>query len=180
MRFDETHIYKETQKLIENLTLEDCHLMTCFSDVCCDFDGVIHMYTSGWQGADNIPDDVVPGAIQMLYHYLGEDLSVAIHSARSAQKGGIDAMKMFINKHDLEYRQNLNIEDLRAMGALLTGRLYFPIFKPASTVYLDDRGCFFRGPGKYPVPQQIREFKPWNHKSNFMGYLVDNQPKGED
>ena len=31
-----------------------------------DFDGVLHSYTSGWQGADVISDPPVPGAIEFL------------------------------------------------------------------------------------------------------------------
>ena len=34
--------------------------------LCLDFDGVLHSYTSGWLGADVIPDPPVPGYAQFL------------------------------------------------------------------------------------------------------------------
>ena len=35
--------------------------------LCVDFDGVIHSYTSGWEGIDMIPDPPVEGAIKWLW-----------------------------------------------------------------------------------------------------------------
>jgi len=34
--------------------------------LCLDFDGVIHSYSSGWKGADVIPDPPVPGAFDFI------------------------------------------------------------------------------------------------------------------
>ena len=34
--------------------------------LCLDFDGVIHSYSSGWKGADVIPDPPVPGALRFI------------------------------------------------------------------------------------------------------------------
>lgn len=34
--------------------------------ICIDFDGVLHSYTSGWQGEDVASDPPVPGAIEWL------------------------------------------------------------------------------------------------------------------
>jgi hypothetical protein len=46
--------------------------------LCLDFDGVIHGYQSGWQGANVIPDPPVPGAIEALLTYT-EHFIVCIH-----------------------------------------------------------------------------------------------------
>jgi hypothetical protein len=34
--------------------------------LCVDFDGVIHSYSSGWQGADIVNDPPTPGALAWL------------------------------------------------------------------------------------------------------------------
>jgi len=60
-----------------------------------DFDGVIHSYSSGWQGARRIPDMPVTGALEFLakatYYF-----KVNIYSSRSNQFGGIRAMKKWL------------------------------------------------------------------------------------
>src|SRR5271156_1345745 len=63
--------------------------------LCLDFDGVIHSYSSGWKGADVIPDPPVAGAMQFIRDAL-EHFRVAIFSSRSNQPGGLDAMKDYI------------------------------------------------------------------------------------
>lgn len=35
--------------------------------ICVDFDGCLHAYTSGWQGAEVVSDPPVPGAIDWLF-----------------------------------------------------------------------------------------------------------------
>lgn len=129
-----------------------------FCDLCCDFDGVIHSYDSGWQGAHVIPDPIVPGAIEALYQYRYDGLEVAIYSARSSQYMGIAAMKEFIDKHDKEY---IAKRDTKGGWVPLIKRLLFPVYKPAATVYLDDRGMTFNGPGNFPSSDDIRGFRPW-------------------
>ena len=52
-------------------------------DICVDFDGVIHSYTSGWKGIDVIPDPPVEGAIEALHIYC-QHFNVNIYSARSS------------------------------------------------------------------------------------------------
>ena len=67
-----------------------------------DFDGVIHSYKSGWQGADNIPDEPVPGIKQAIKRIRDEGYEVLVLSARCHQYGGIEAMKSWLNKYDIE------------------------------------------------------------------------------
>ena len=66
--------------------------------LCLDFDGVIHSFSSGWKGADVIPDPPVPGAIEFICDALAH-FDVAIYSSRSGQAGGIDAMGEWLHHH---------------------------------------------------------------------------------
>ena len=134
---------------------------TIFCDICFDFDGVLHSYTSGWQGIDVIPDAPVTGAVPMLYHYL-ESFSLAIFSARSSQPEGRRAMKDWLTKHDEAFRQEPDGEPtcypVVARGipspdnwnavfekGMLVERIQFPAVKPAAQVYVDDRAYRFTG-----------------------------------
>ena len=128
---------------------------TVFCDVCIDFDGVLHSYLSGWQGAAIITDPPVAGALAALRGYLAADmpLSLAVYSARSAQPDGRIAMRAWIERHDAEER--------RPDQAPLVDQLVFPVYKPAAKVYLDDRGLRFEG--TFPsVDELIANFGVWN------------------
>ncbi len=120
--------------------------------ICLDFDGVVHMYTSGWKGADVIPDPPVPGAFEFINDCLDLDYRIAIFSARSHQEGGIPAMVQWFEKH-------ANKEFIIPIS--LT-QLFFPKEKPPATLYIDDRGFHFEG--QFPTMEFIKNFKPWNKK----------------
>lgn len=123
--------------------------------VCLDFDGVIHSYTSGWQGAEVIPDPVVPGALSAIREYIEADLRVAIFSSRSRHEGGMAAMKRYIRD-----ALAAHYDDDRSFGAYLYLQLDFPTEKPPAMLYIDDRGFMFEG--EFPPASFIKSFKPWN------------------
>lgn len=60
--------------------------------LCLDFDGVIHSYVSGWQGANAVADPPVKGAFTFIKNALNH-FDVYIFSSRSNQPGGIAAMQ---------------------------------------------------------------------------------------
>lgn len=124
--------------------------------LCLDFDGVIHSYTSGWKGADVIPDDPVVGAISALWEY-SAFFTVAIFSSRSGQAGGIDAMKAWIRKWDDAYWKGTGHED--GMQGSLVDHLEFPTSKPPAFLTIDDRAIQFTG--KFIPAQELKEFKTW-------------------
>lgn len=123
--------------------------------ICLDFDGVIHIYSSGWKGARIIPDGPVDGAIEFIHTLLNRGFDVAIHSSRSGQWGGRRAMKRWLKG----YAGNLWHE---SMGSRGLEDVKFPLFKPAAVVSIDDRALTFTG--KWPSVQQLQGFKPWNKK----------------
>jgi hypothetical protein len=111
-----------------------------------DFDGVIHSYTSGWQGAHVVADRPVPGAFNFLREAVRE-FQVEVYSGRSHQPGGIEAMKQWIafwNKGD-------------PRGAI--PELVWATEKPLARVALDDRVLTFRG--AWPSIDSLMAFKPW-------------------
>lgn len=65
-----------------------------------DFDGVIHSYTSGWCGADVIPDPPVPGIREAISEIRAAGYRVVVLSARCHQ-GGIRAIREWLDRHDI-------------------------------------------------------------------------------
>jgi|ERR1700730_18774903 len=108
-----------------------------------DFDGVIHSYTSGWKGAEVIPDPPVEGAFVAIEKY-ATFFDVCVLSSRSHQGGGIEAMKAWMEYH--------------CPGS--TKWVRFPLEKPPALVSIDDRAIQFNG--TWPDPDRLLSFKPWN------------------
>ena len=123
--------------------------------LCLDFDGVLHSYTSGWQGADVIPDPPVEGAIAFLYEAIMA-FDVQIYSSRSHQEGGIQAMQDWLVSWE---RAWLATQAAHPRTSLLL-HVTFPTEKPAAMVTIDDRAITFTG--IWPDIPTLQQFKPWN------------------
>lgn len=109
-----------------------------------DFDGVLHSYTSGWQGAHLIPDPPVEGAIEWLNAMLDTgQFDLCIYSSRSKFPEGVEAMKAWLTHR----------------GFARVNELQFPTEKPAAYLTIDDRCICFRG--IFPKAQEMIDFKPW-------------------
>jgi hypothetical protein len=122
--------------------------------LCLDFDGVIHSYSSGWKGADVIPDPPVEGAIAFMLNAL-HHFDVVIFSSRSNQAGGLKAMQQWLRQHAMgawyESPAGPGLEDIR-----------FVTEKPSAMVTLDDRAITFEG--TWPHIETLKTFKPWNKR----------------
>ncbi len=117
--------------------------------LCLDFDGVIHSYTSGWKGADVIPDPPVEGAIDFISRAL-EHFKVMIFSSRSGHPDGIYAMRKWLRRYWLE----AGFPGDREM------EIEWPKEKPAAFITIDDRALTFDG--TWPEIETLKAFKPWN------------------
>lgn len=124
--------------------------------LCLDFDGVIHSYASGWKGADVVPDPPVPGAMRFIWD-AAEHFTVAIHSSRSSQPGGVRAMRQWLERHFREHwaADRTHCDDVLA-------EIVWATEKPAAMVTIDDRALTFDG--TWPLLETIRGFKPWNKR----------------
>lgn len=126
--------------------------------LCLDFDGVIHLYTSGWKGADIVSDPPVPGALEFVYDAL-DRFEVHIFSSRSNQSGGIAAMKSFLAEG---FMQDMRMDSQKVMETVQA--IKFPKEKPPAFVTIDDRAIQFNG--EFPDLDKLAKFKPWNKKSS--------------
>ena len=111
--------------------------------VAIDFDGVIHSYTSGWQGADKCPDPLVEGIDEVIKD-LRKDYKVIIVSSRAETVEGRLAIRNYLKKYNIE----VDGIDCR---------------KPPAIVYIDDRAICFNG-DTTNLAEQVRNFKPWTKK----------------
>ena len=109
-----------------------------------DFDGVIHSYTSGWKGVDNIPDPPVPGIRDAIAKIRAAGYRVVVVSTRCSELDGLVAIRRFMDEN------NILVDDISA-------------HKPAALVYIDDRALCFDGHPEMLL-DQIQEFKPWYQK----------------
>lgn len=137
--------------------------------LCLDFDGVIHSYSSGWKGADVIPDPPVDGAIAFMLGAL-EHFDVCVFSSRSNQSGGIPAMQAYLKHHSGQCwypsPAGPGLEDVR-----------FVTEKPPAFIGIDDRVLTFDG--TWPSIESLKAFKPWN-KRDFGATGQFPQGKVED
>lgn len=133
--------------------------------LCVDFDGVIHSYTSGWKGADVIPDPPVPGALRWLWKAT-EWFDVHIYSSRTQQERGREAMQAWMLDHSRqEFGDNHPMSEIR--GDLEPAYQYpitFSHEKPAAFLTIDDRALCFEGDWSEIDPADLLNFKPWNKR----------------
>jgi len=118
------------------------------SILCLDFDGTIHSYESGWQGADVISDSPIKGSFDFIRD-ASLHFDVHVYSARSGLPGGVNAMKAWFLKHGWE-----------ADASGDPAGLSFPTCKPPAHVSIDDRAMTFTG--TWPDIQVLKDFRPWN------------------
>jgi hypothetical protein len=120
--------------------------------LCLDFDGVCHSYTSGWQGADVIPDDAVPGLFEFL-EKAAPWFDIQVYSSRSNQPGGIAAMQAWFDQQRRKWQATGGQGDA-------SYSISFPTEKPSAFVTLDDRAITFTG--LWPEVEFLRNFRPWH------------------
>ena len=111
-----------------------------------DFDGVIHSYTSGWQGEDAIPDPPVPGIREALKEIRDAGYEVVVVSTRCATIKGHGAIEAWLYDNGLrEYIDKVCKE------------------KPPAVAYIDDRAICFDGHPE-TLLKKIKNFQPWYKK----------------
>ncbi len=126
--------------------------------LCLDFDGVIHSYSSGWKGADVVPDPPTEGAMRFIWDAAAH-FRVAIFSSRSRQPGGKSAMQAWLTKHFREHwaSDRTTCDDILA-------EIEWPEEKPPAMLTIDDRALTFSGDwADYPI-DRLLAFQPWNKR----------------
>jgi hypothetical protein len=108
--------------------------------LCLDFDGVLHSYTSGWLGADEIPDAPVPGALEFCQSAV-ERFDVVVHSSRCSEILGLQAVAEWLDKFGFP-------AEIQVCGT-----------KPPAFVTIDDRALTFTG--VWPDLDELAKFEPW-------------------
>jgi hypothetical protein len=155
--------------------------------LCLDFDGVLHSYSSGWQGPRCIPDPPVPGALEFLVKAV-KTFDVHIFSSRSGCIGGRRAMRRWLTRcylrlcplYDLtpDWLKNVIGEtayadpwDYEARSAIrrLVSQIKFPRHKPPAKISLDDRAICFTG--EFPDCLDLLDFTPWHKKAKQQNAL---------
>lgn len=126
--------------------------------LCLDFDGVLHSYSSGWKGADVIPDPPTDGAMRFIWD-AADHFTIAIFSSRSRQTGGHHAMLRWLEKH---FREHWASDRTRCDDIL--AEIQWPMEKPPAMVTIDDRALTFTGNWADFDMDTLKAFQPWNKR----------------
>lgn len=121
--------------------------------LCMDFDGVLHAYTSGWQGVDKVADGPTPGAMAFLRE-AARSFQVHVYSSRS----GSDAGRLAMQGAMLKWLVADGMETLDA-AEFVERSLCWPTEKPAAFLTIDDRAICFKG--EFPALESLHNFKTW-------------------
>lgn len=130
--------------------------------LCLDFDGVLHSYSSGWKGADVIPDPPTDGAMRFIWD-AADHFTIAIFSSRSRQTGGHHAMLRWLEKH---FREHWASDRTRADDIL--AEIQWPMEKPPAMITIDDRALTFNGQWADYDPKNLLRFQPWNKREDLI------------
>ena len=106
--------------------------------LCLDFDGVIHSYTSGWCGADVIPDPPIHGT-KAAIDRLRKMFRIVVHSPRCRTLEGRTAIETWLKQHGIEVDEVVE-------------------HKPPAFAYVDDRAIPFTGGWDNVIPA-IHDFR---------------------
>lgn len=118
-----------------------------------DFDGVLHSYASGWQGADVIPDPPTDGAVEFVSRLLDDGWEIVVCSTRAEKPGGVRAIVDWLDRYGFELADENGTD--RGISGVTHG-------KPPALVYLDDRALRFEGPPWPTESQLVCAATPWN------------------
>lgn len=124
--------------------------------LCVDFDGCLHSYASGWQGASRADDPPVQGALEFLFEAT-KYFKVSIYSSRSKSLRGRACMKRYMREHfaiPLTFSPDHEWDFLHE-------ELHYPWFKPPAFLTIDDRAICFDGDWSKLDPEKLRTFRPW-------------------
>lgn len=108
-----------------------------------DFDGVLHRYQMPWEQDDIIPDPPVIGAGAAIRE-LREKYQVIVYSTRARTLRGIQAMRRWLKKHNIE------VDEVTQ-------------YKLPAKLLIDDRAIQFRGDWN-AILSKVDGFLPWNRK----------------
>ncbi len=151
--------YSYSQQPLEKNKDDTEHMTVQEKTAVFDFDGVIHSYTSGWQGADVIPDPPVDGIAEVIQQLRDEGYRVVVVSARASEDGGKEAILNWLDENGIE------VDEVTSE-------------KPPAVAYVDDLAIEFDGDVEDLI-DRIKGKKSWTEqigKSLFYDILRKYNP----
>ena len=121
-----------------------------------DFDGVIHSYTSGWQGVDVANDPPVDRIKEYIDQLVELGYTIVIQSSRCNSEKGIECIKDYCLEYNIEYHEITNN-------------------KPPAYLTIDDRAICFNPSNISSLIDEIENFKPWTQLKDAMDSLCIKQ-----